>query len=134
MASNFARRLDKLERIVRERMQPDTSPLYLRDGQTIADGIDPARVIFIKRVLIEPPEREQEELPELQAEPEVERKPTRILVIRYATQTQGSSDCFTGFQGKIWLSSADYSARLPGLGNAQVTSRSKMPVCSGSHE
>ena len=58
-------------------MQPDTSPLYLRDGQTIADGIDPARVIFIKRVLIEPPEREQEELPELAAEPEAEGKPPR---------------------------------------------------------
>jgi len=58
-------------------VQPDTSPLYLRDGQTIADGIDPARVIFIKRVLIEPPERRQEELPELAAEPESEGKPPR---------------------------------------------------------
>ena len=77
MASNFARRLDKLERLVRERMQPDTSPLYLRDGQTIADGIDPARVIFVKRVLIEPPEREREQLPEMQLEPELERKPPR---------------------------------------------------------
>ena len=77
MASNLGRRLDKLERLVRERMQPDTSPLYLREGQTIAESSDPGRVIFIKRVLIDPPEREQEELPEMQAEPEVERKPPR---------------------------------------------------------
>ena len=46
----------------------DTSPLYLREGQTIAEGIDPARVIFIKRVLIDPPEREAEQLPEMELE------------------------------------------------------------------
>ena len=56
---------------------PTPPPLYLREGQTIADGIDPARVIFIKRALIDPPEREQEQLPELAAERELERKPQR---------------------------------------------------------
>jgi hypothetical protein len=77
VASNLGRRLDKLERLVRERMQTDTSPLYFREGQEIAEGIDPARVIYIKRVLIDPPEREQEDLPELAAEPEVERQPIK---------------------------------------------------------
>jgi len=86
VASNLGRRLDKLERLVRERMQPDTSPLYLREGQEIAEGIDPARVIYIKRVLIDPPEREQEDLPELAeqedlpelaAESEIERQPIK---------------------------------------------------------
>jgi hypothetical protein len=58
-------------------MQPDTSPLYLREGQEIAEGIDPARVIYIKRVLIDPPEREQEDLPGLAAESEFERQPIK---------------------------------------------------------
>jgi hypothetical protein len=49
----------------------------LREGVSIPEDIDPTRVIFIKRVLIDPPEREQEELPEIAAEPEVERKPIR---------------------------------------------------------
>jgi hypothetical protein len=37
--------------------------------------IDPARVIFIRRVLIDPPEREEEPLPEMpiESEPEPER-------------------------------------------------------------
>ena len=69
--------MPELVKRVRERMQPDTSPLYLREGQTIADGIDPARVIFIKRALIDPPEGEAEQLPEMQLEPELERRPPR---------------------------------------------------------
>ena len=49
MASNFTKRLDRLERLIRERTQPDTHPLYFRDGQPIPEVIDPARVVFIKR-------------------------------------------------------------------------------------
>jgi hypothetical protein len=77
MASNFARRLDKLERLIRERIQPDTSPLYFREGASIPEEIARERMIFIKRVLIDPPQREQEELPEMAAEPELERRPPR---------------------------------------------------------
>ena len=62
MASNLAKRLDRLERNIRERTQPDTSPLYFREGDSIPEEIAPERVIFIKRVLIDPPEREEEEL------------------------------------------------------------------------
>ena len=72
MASNLAKRLDRLERLIRERTQPDTSPLYFREGESIPEEIAPERVIFIKRVLIDPPEREEEELPEMQAEAKVE--------------------------------------------------------------
>jgi hypothetical protein len=41
--------VDRLERIVRERMQPDTTPLYFREGASIPEVIDPARVMYIKR-------------------------------------------------------------------------------------
>ena len=65
MASNLTKRLDRLERLIRERTQLDTSPLYLREGQTIPEDIDPDRVIHIKREYADPPEREEEELPVL---------------------------------------------------------------------
>ena len=77
MASNLAKRLDRLERLIRERTQPDTSPLYFREGDSIPEEIAPERVIFIKRVLIDPPEDEQEQLPEMATEAEAERKPPR---------------------------------------------------------
>ncbi|MGI8853699.1 MAG: hypothetical protein ACR2GC_10530 [Methyloceanibacter sp.] len=60
--------MDRLERLVRERTAASTSPLYLRDGEPVPEGVDPDRVIFVKRVLIDPPEREPEELPEIQAD------------------------------------------------------------------
>jgi hypothetical protein len=72
MARNTAQRLDRIERLIRERMQPDTSPLFLRDGAPIPDGIDPSRIVFIKRVLIDPPERDEEQLPEMAVETESE--------------------------------------------------------------
>jgi len=50
MASNLAKRLDRLERLIRERTQPDTSPLYFREGDSIPEEIAPERVIFIKPV------------------------------------------------------------------------------------
>ena len=65
MARNTAQRLDRIERLIRERMQPDTSPLFLRDGTSIPDGIDPSRIVFIKRVLIDPPEREDVVIPDM---------------------------------------------------------------------
>ena len=41
-------------------------PLFLRAGDSVPEEIDPARIIWIKRVYIDPPEREQEALPEAQ--------------------------------------------------------------------
>jgi hypothetical protein len=52
-------------------MQPDTSALYFREAVSVRDEIASERVIFIKRVLIDPPEREQEDLAELAVEPEI---------------------------------------------------------------
>jgi hypothetical protein len=77
MARNTAQRLDRIERLIRERMQPDTSPLFLRDGQPIPDGIDASRIVFIKRVLIDPPERDEDDHPQMAIEPELEPQPKK---------------------------------------------------------
>jgi hypothetical protein len=68
MASNFTKRLDRLERLIRERALASTHPLYFRDGDSIPDGIDPHRVIFIKREHVDPPQRGEEFLPEVSEE------------------------------------------------------------------
>jgi len=118
MASNLAKRLDRLERLIRERTQPDTSPLYFREGDSIPEEIAPERVIFIKRVLIDPPEREEEELPEMQAEAKVEStapanfdRPLRYpnVVVVWLT--------IRGFQRQIRLRSAVNSNCWLQLGN-----------------
>ena len=82
MARNTAQRLDRIERLIRERMQPDTSPLFLRDGAPIPDGIDPSRIVFIKRVLIDPPERDEEQLPKMAVQTESEPEAGRDLIGR----------------------------------------------------
>jgi hypothetical protein len=41
MANNFHRRLDRLERLMRDRYRPDTSPIYLRADEAIPEKIDP---------------------------------------------------------------------------------------------
>jgi hypothetical protein len=46
-------------------------------------------VIWVKREYVDPPEREQEELPEMQLEPEVERKPPRNFDRPLPTQNLG---------------------------------------------
>jgi hypothetical protein len=40
-------------------------PVYLREGETIPEGVAPERVVYIKRVFIDPPEQPIEELPEI---------------------------------------------------------------------
>jgi UDP-glucose 6-dehydrogenase len=60
VVSNFARRLDKIERQLRERLNENLGPVYLREGTTIPEGIAPERVIFIERVIVEPPEHPEE--------------------------------------------------------------------------
>jgi hypothetical protein len=44
----------------------------LRDGDAIPDGVDPERVIIVVRTYVDPPVREDEELPVQQAEHSVE--------------------------------------------------------------
>jgi len=92
MASNLAKRLDRLERLIRERTQPDTSPLYFREGDSIPEEIAPERVIFIKRVLIDPPEREEKSCQRCKRRPRSRVLRQRILIVRCATQMWSSSD------------------------------------------
>jgi hypothetical protein len=81
MVSNFTKRLDRLERLLRERTAASAAPLYLRDGEPIPEGVDPERVIFVVRAFIDPPEREVL-LTERQAPPAGE-KPQRRLQLDY---------------------------------------------------
>jgi hypothetical protein len=85
MVSNFTKRLDRLERLLRERTAASAAPLYLRDGEPIPEGVDPERVVFVVRAFIDPPEREEESqvlLTERQAPPAGE-KPQRRLQLDY---------------------------------------------------
>ena len=79
MASNLTKRLDRLERLLRERTAASTAPLYLRDGDPVPEGVDPERVVWIKRTFVDPPERAEEELsaPTQEVEPAVERAARR---------------------------------------------------------
>jgi hypothetical protein len=54
---------------MRERLSQKLGPIYLRDGEAFADGIDPERVVFIRRQYVDPPEREQDALPESSSQP-----------------------------------------------------------------
>jgi hypothetical protein len=54
MARNLAQRLDRLERLAAELLNTNQGPIYLRDGEAILDGIDPERVVTLKRVFIDP--------------------------------------------------------------------------------
>jgi UDP-glucose 6-dehydrogenase len=63
MARNLAQRLDRLERLIRERTA--TGPLFLREGKPIPDGVDPERVTFIQRQTVDAPEREPLKVPEI---------------------------------------------------------------------
>jgi hypothetical protein len=76
MASNLHRRLDRLERLIRERFSADSSPIYLRPDEPIPEEVDPQRVIWVKRDYIDPPQRVEEELPKMDApvsSPPIER-------------------------------------------------------------
>jgi hypothetical protein len=61
--ANLARRLDKLERLAHDLLNRRSGPVYLRAEAEVPEGVDPDRVIWIERVLIDPPEQPQEQLP-----------------------------------------------------------------------
>jgi hypothetical protein len=75
VVSNLTKRLDRLERLIRERTAALTAPLYLRDGEPIPEGIEPERVVFIVRTFVEPPERGEEALPVIE---KPEERPARV--------------------------------------------------------
>jgi hypothetical protein len=64
MASNPTKRLGKLERLIRERTQVDHPPVYASSAENAPEG-----AIVIERVFVDPPKREQEQLPALTQEP-----------------------------------------------------------------
>jgi hypothetical protein len=72
MARNIAQRLDRLERLASALLARDTSPVYAR-GEV--EGVDPERLVIIRRTYIDPPERGEEqllEMPPVQSQPEPE--------------------------------------------------------------
>jgi hypothetical protein len=72
--ANLARKLDRLERLAHELLNARSGPVYLREGSEVPAGVDPDRAIYIKRVLLEPPEQPQEYLPEIvEPSPAIER-------------------------------------------------------------
>ena len=65
MARSLASRLDRLERLAEQVLNQHQGPVYLREGSAIPDEVAPERVVTIKRVYVDPPERPQEHLPEI---------------------------------------------------------------------
>lgn len=74
MASNLARRLDRLERLAHDLLSARAGPVYLREGAEVPQDVDPDRVITIKRIYLDPPEQPAEKLPEIvESSPAIER-------------------------------------------------------------
>ena len=72
--ANLARRLDRLERLAHELLNARPGPVYFREGSQIPADIDVDRVIWIKRILLDPPEQREEQLPEIvEPSPAIER-------------------------------------------------------------
>jgi hypothetical protein len=65
MARSLASRLDRLERLAEEVLNQQLGSVYLREGTAVPEGVTVDRVIYIKRVFIDPPEQAAEELPEI---------------------------------------------------------------------
>lgn len=71
MASNLAKRLDRLERLAAELLNQNQGTVYLREGDEVPEG---RKAVYVKRVFIDPPEQPQEELPaEPSPSPAIER-------------------------------------------------------------
>jgi hypothetical protein len=71
---NIAQKLDRLERLAAELISKKDAPIYLRDGDEAPADIDPNRVVWIKRVLLDPPDQPEEQLLEVtEASPAVEK-------------------------------------------------------------
>jgi hypothetical protein len=64
MASNLSKRLDKLERLLKEKNKTNLSPIYCSDSHQ-PEGVDSSRLVVIKRNYVEPAQREKEEGQEL---------------------------------------------------------------------
>ena len=71
MASNLAKRLDRLERLAAALLNTDQTPVYLREGDPVPEG---RKAVIVRRVFIDPPAQPEEELPETtEPSPAIER-------------------------------------------------------------
>ena len=74
MARSLASRLDRLERLAQQVLNQYQGPVYLREGEPIPEEVDLDRVVTIKRLILDPPEQPQEQLPEVvEPSPAIER-------------------------------------------------------------
>jgi hypothetical protein len=72
--SPLAKQVQELRRLIDARNATTAGLVYLREGAELPDGIDGDCVVWIKRVLIDPPEQAEEQLPEItQHSPAIER-------------------------------------------------------------
>jgi len=88
MATSLARQVDELRRLIEARGHASTTPVYLREGTTIPEGIAPERVIFVSRQIVDPPERADD--PPLHHDPDSSAngvsKPERWVPLEYPAQ------------------------------------------------
>jgi hypothetical protein len=72
--ANLALKLDRLERLAEELLSRNQGPVYLKDGAELPEGVEEARVVWVKRVLLDPPDHPDEQLPEiLESSPAIEK-------------------------------------------------------------
>jgi hypothetical protein len=57
------RQLNELKEYVRRQGLLNSAPVYCRDGTEGPDGIDPERLVVIRRVFVDPPPHEDVEIP-----------------------------------------------------------------------
>jgi hypothetical protein len=57
--SDLAQEAGQQKGLAAELLNTNQGPIYLRDGEAIPDGIDPERVVSIKRVFVDPPPARQ---------------------------------------------------------------------------
>jgi hypothetical protein len=71
---NIALKLDRLERLAHELLSRKEGPIYLKEGSELPADVDPDRVTWIKRVLLDPADHPDEALPEItEASPAIEK-------------------------------------------------------------
>jgi hypothetical protein len=58
--SSLAKQVSELRRLIEARGLAASTPIYLREGSPIPDGVDPGRVVFVSRQFVEPPDHPEE--------------------------------------------------------------------------
>lgn len=58
MAQNLTKRLDRIERLIKEKLSTHEGPVYCLEGQE-PEGVEPSGLIYIVRRYVEPKQREE---------------------------------------------------------------------------